>query len=175
MAVRFQIHGRVFVVRSFVDEADPGNNIWLLAGRTTPWSDEANPPAPEGDETTVEEPQFAKRVEVSYAVYPGSDTDYDIRIESTYWKIAADESASYSNNARYLYLKFVVDKGDGPDVDVRQFGIMLGLTAPGAADPILPLNAEITDYGRLLYLDNRRKIDREPTDQGEIFEYIIAF
>jgi hypothetical protein len=152
-----------------------GLTPWMVFGRITPWDDENNPPLP-STETSVTEPQFAKKISQIRQVYPGTSGDYDIELEGTYWKIAITDNDIYANNARYVYVKFVADRGAGPAITVRQFGIIKDIVAiTGHTSDTLLLDAYVSSYGRLLYLDNRKKITRDPTNVGEIFEYNLGF
>jgi hypothetical protein len=171
MSVRLCVHGRVFIVEQFLSKS-----LWMVAGRTAAWPDEQNPPVPTGTEESVTTPQFAKKINTVYAVYPGTISSYDIKLDNAYWKICGASPDNYTNYGKYLYMRFVIERNTGPDVTVRQFGVVNGLvpTAGNETKDIL-LPAEINNYGKLIYLENRVSVDRSPNDQGEMFEYIMAF
>jgi hypothetical protein len=171
MAIRLEIHGRVSLARSFLTQT-----LWMVAGKTSAWPDENNPTLPSGIETSVVDPQFAKKLSQIMNVYPGTSGNYDLEVEGTYWKIATTEAIAYANSARYLYLKCLFSRLTGPSVEVRSFGIVSGLTCtPGNESSDLLLNTQILSYGKLMWLDNRKRLDRDPDNQGEIFEYVLGF
>lgn len=171
MSIRLCSEGRVFLVESFLDK-----DLWMVGGRTASWDNEENPPIPTGNETEVENPQFAKRITIAYSVYEKDETDFDFELDYKYWKIAHDQESRYANIARYLYMRFIIERNVGPDVEVRQFGVVNNLVPIEGKESNVFLNDyEISSYGELLYLENRRRITRDPANQGEYFEYIMSF
>lgn len=170
MAIRLCIHGRVYLAEQFL-----GKSLWLVGGRPTPWTNEDNPPVPTATETSVEDPQFAKLITLSYTVYEVDETNYDLKLDQRYWQVAVGEDR-YTNEARYLYLKFILERQTGPNVDVRQLGVVDGVVPlPGHENNNFLLDSEVSNYGKLIYLEHRRLVDRNPIDQGELFEYLLAF
>lgn len=164
-------HGRIIATNFFLPYV-----YWAVFGKTSAWVNENDPPDVDKETVAMTEVVFAKRFTIARQVFVGTLQDHDIVVDGTYWKIAYTLQSALANNARYLYLRFDVNKDEGPDVTYRQIGIFYNLVpTTGNEGKVLLLPNEIQSYGSLIWLNNRVAVDRNPAVQGEMLTYIIPF
>lgn len=145
------------------------NNMWLGLGRTQPWNDEEEPPAPNIAATNLDQLVGVKKVTRGFLVVPrinnNQDTagkpyppasSNDVIYKGQQWAPVSDKQAS-KYGARWLYLETDVTPEDLPYAVFRQTGIYMGLTPkPQFSNQSSLTPNEIQDSGMLIAYDNQR-------------------
>lgn len=173
MAIK-TVNSAVSRALDFVHRTD----IYFAIGKTSPWSDESNPPQPiETD--TLQELIGYRKVDTQYLVVPYDNRTLgqnDILItlsDGTKWLVISEANA-YTERARYVYISTTILPTDLPTGDYRQVGVFTGVVPQdGITKPNL-LPSEVQKPGVLEVLDNRVKSTRTNTTK-ETLSFIIQF
>jgi hypothetical protein len=151
-------------------------NFWAGIGRTAAWPTESDPPDVVGDEIVVDGVQFYKKSLLYSPVYQSDENDFDIYLNGVYWKKASTYADVKANSANFWYVRFILDKDEGPSITFRQIGIFANLTpAAGNENATILTPSEVDDPGNLVLLENRTLVTRDPLTRGESLEYILTF
>jgi hypothetical protein len=154
--------------------------IYFGIGKTSPWTDENNPPAPTPT-TTLSEVIGYRKADKVYLVVPhdgSSVPDGTIVIDysgGTQWKVV-NELQAYDEGSSYIYIETSILPTDFPTGDYRQVGVFTGLMREAGVDAgkfhLLP--SEVQSSGVLEIVDNREKSTRN-SNTKEFLSYIIKF
>ena len=142
-----------------------GDDLWIVMGKTSAWSNEASPDAPLPGTTTIVEPIVAIKATIKSLANEITEEAYLLLAEAeraavvidevmVYLQLVADEDA-YTDAARYLYLKVTYDpviEGHPAFTSFRVYYVTSGLTpAAGyeSVDWLVPANVD--DYGLVEY------------------------
>lgn len=153
------------------------NTLWIGLGKTTPWTDEGNPPAPDPGVETIDEPVIYKKATVvsfvvedelgELAVYRNNELIHFSFISPT-------EAIDQNISSIFIEGQFLpAEVGD--EVVYRQVGIFSHLTpAEGyeSADILTPAN--ITDIGFLEWISHQEPVYIQP-NQINTIQVIITF
>jgi len=155
-------------------------NLYIAIGRTTPWTDEENPPTPLVTDLTIDELIYIKKITVKHLVIDDDPYDAygpDVEVGGYGYSYVADADA-FSDSAMSVYLSQSIYFDDiaPTDTTYRQLGILLN---PKDADGELLtgveyLGAAVIDQGEVLYIDNREAVTRDAS-QSEKVEIILNF
>lgn len=152
--------GRTELVRAIFQQ--PIFMAWGRADGT--WQE---PPAEAIDATALQDAVgFRKATQVSYCE---PDNAGAIEVSSGKFSLTA-------NQTRHLYLQFRYDFADAVGETIREIGVFLNsqVKADLPAGQVYFANADITDKGNLLLLENYRPLIR---DEGvrESFDFVVTF
>jgi hypothetical protein len=149
-----------------------GDDLWVVMGKTSEWTDEDDPDTPAPGDATIVEPIVAIKpiintmaVEVTESAYNALQEGFRaaVSIEGVvkYLELVADEDA-YDRYARYLYIKALYDPiiaGHPAFTSFRVYYLTSGLVPSAGyedADWLVPDN--IDDYGLNEYENAGTKI-----------------
>jgi hypothetical protein len=149
------------------------DDLFFGIGRTTAWTDEQVPPAPDVNIQEVEEIVAFKKVIEKKMVVPDAQGTIFYMGEQYREVTAAQAEAEKS---RWVYVSTTLIGNEVPLASFRQLGLYSGLkvkdTAPAGKIALLP--ADIEDTGLLEIIDNRRVTHRQE-DQSEKLSLIVEF
>ena len=153
------------------------NDLWLAIGRTTPWTNETNPPVESESTTNLTELKGFRKITNKSMCYTVSSGLGDINVLGQDYKFCSDNDA-YSNDARFVYLRgeiFNSDFIENPTFSYRQIGIYSNLTPATGHEGSLVLDpGYVTDNGVLEYYSNEQPIERRD-DRNDVFEIVLEF
>ena len=149
-----------------------GDDLWVIMGQTSEWTDENDPDSPTPGSETIVEPFVAIKpivktmaVEVTEEAYTALTDGFRaaVSIEGTikYLELVADADA-YTRGARYLYIKALYDPvvaGHPAFVSFRTYYLTSALVPSAGyenATWLVPDN--IDDYGLLEYENAGTKV-----------------
>lgn len=146
-------------------------NKYVAIGRTTAWTNEGSPPAPDTSATVVEEVVcYAPLVQATLVVEDAGGT---IGHLGTNYKTVSQGDA-YTEGATKVYVKAEFPYSDAPLVTFRQIGFFTGLTKTGDAGNGILLPEKVVDPGVLEVLDNRTATTRS-ADKVDVFAALLTF
>ena len=148
-------------------------NTFVGVGRTTPWEDEENPPAPSSTDTTLEELIIYKRP--NRLTFVTNDDNGELTIlGDKYRALTLEEARDIQSRLVLIQTTFSTADFGGP-VDYRQIGVFTYVvpTAGNESKSIL-LPSEIEDPGLIIHLTNRSPYYCY-TNHGETINLLIAF
>jgi hypothetical protein len=142
-----------------------GDDLWIVMGKTSDWTDEAIPDTPLPGDITIVEPIVAIKVAAKYLATEITEEAYLLLAEieravviidetMVYLQLVADEDA-YTESARYLYLKVTYDpviEGHPAFTSFRVYYVTSALVPSAgyeSADWLAPGNVD--DYGFVEY------------------------
>jgi len=150
-------------------------NLYFGFGRTSVWTDELLPDAPELTTVEVEELLFISKItDIQYVTVGG----VDIVFKDTSWTklVPATDQDLYDANVSNLYIETILDYDDYELASFRQIGLL--------EDPLDDANEScdlsqyddsvINSQGVLHYLDNRIVTNRQ-LNQLETISIILEF
>ena len=156
---------------------------FIAIGRTSPWSDENNPPYPDERQTEVEELIGLQRVD-SYKfakVIPNPTTlqkRTGIYYKGLYYSVTQDSEIALNEGYTSIMIQTTLDRDTiesiPVDVTFRQVGLYVNVNA--TPDEIQYgitraqwLNKLEEDRGMLEVVDNRQPLSRQNNQQEEIY------
>jgi len=142
--------GRVLRALQFKTE----NELWGAIGRTTAWTDEADPPDDPVDVATIEEPiVYVKALLVGLAKTVSTGADITINGQGYAY---VDDADAYDEDARFLIVDVVFDPAvQSVYGNFRQIGIFANLIpATGHESDEFLIPANVSDEGVLVYVHN---------------------
>jgi hypothetical protein len=155
-------------------------SVYFGIGKSSPWVDDNEPPAPNVDSTLLEPVGYRKADKV-YLVVPhdgSSVPDGTIVIDYTggsQWKVV-NEIQAYEEGASYIYIETSIQPSDFPTGDYRQVAVFTGLVRADGVDAgkaqLLP--SEVEDEGIIQIVDNREPSTRNSSTK-EFLSYLIKF
>jgi len=153
------------------------NTLWVGLGRTTPWTDEGNPPTPSQDVQVLDEPIIYKKTSVvtfviedeegAIAVYRGSELVH-------FRAISPEEAVAQNISSIFIECQFLPEEV-ADTVTYRQVGIFSHLVpAEGyeANDILAPENVD--DVGFLEWISHQEPVYIQP-NQINTIQVIITF
>lgn len=152
-------------------------NTYIGIGRTTPWSDEQNPPACDPAANQISEVIGYKLVSSFTLVRPpnAGETipENAIIYRDTPWIIISDEQA-YLQNATYVYISADIVGDELPLATFRQTGLYLNLIPnSGVTQPNL-IPSQVQSYGILKGYVNDVPVTRT-VGQTTTLEFLLSF
>ncbi len=148
-------------------------NTFVGVGRTTPWADEENPPAPSSTTTTLEELIIYKRP--NRLTFVTNDDNGEITIlGEKYRALTLDEARNLQ--AQQVLIQITLSTVDfGGPANYRQIGVFTYVvpTAGNESKSIL-LPSEIEDPGIIIHITNRSPYYCY-TNHGETINLLVAF
>ena len=153
------------------------NSLWVAIGKTSAWSDDANPPAEDVSTTDISEIKGFKKITNKSMCYPVSTGSGDVTVLGQDYKFSTDDDA-YTNDARFVYLKGTLEGTElveSPTYSYRQVAIYSN-TKPSAGNETLLLltPSQVADNGVLEYYSNEIPVERR-SDRNDVFEFILEF
>lgn len=148
-------------------------NTFVGVGRTTPWEDEEDPPAPSLTDTTLEELIIYKRP--NRLTFVTNDDNGEITIlGGKYRALTLEEARDLQAQQVLIQTTFSTADFGGP-ADYRQIGVFTYVvpTAGNESKSIL-LPSEIEDPGLIIHLTNRSPYYCY-ANHGETINLLIAF
>lgn len=156
------------------------DEIFFAIGKTTPWDDDANPPAATAY-TTMTEIIGYRRHDFKYLVVPYNNEQVPegtIIIEhanNSKWRVV-DPADALSEGAYYVYIETTIMPEDFPTGEYRQVGIFTGLQRANgistAKTVLLP--SEVANPGILEIIDNRPPSTRNDSTREQL-SFVIKF
>ena len=151
------------------------SEVYVGIGRTSPWDDELNPPAPDINDSELDELIGLKKVETRYMVVP--DAAGSIIYRDTRWRpISADIETIRNEGCKWVYIEAHINYDELPLSAFRQVGIFSHITkadgVPVGQFNLLP--SEVDDLGFLEVIDNRTVVTRQ-LDQRETITMVMEF
>jgi len=137
---------------------------WLAWGAVPePWD---APPVENLELTQLE--QEVGRVKEAFKEFVKPDENGAIEVNNQSWTISTEPT-------KFIYLKFIFEPEYNSNDTIYQLGLFSN-TVPSAGneDKIYLLPSEISDTGKLMFIENIMVINRNDATKN-IFEYIIAF
>lgn len=135
---------------------------YIVVGKTSEWSNEAHPPKPSEDVTSIEEVIGYKKLDTTNLVRPleeNEQTNYStIEFDGITWAIIPDDKA-VDEKATFVYFEVAVNSSDFSGQAYRQVGLHTGLTTSSTSRTLSP--SQVTDEGILEFYENRAPIIRE--------------
>jgi hypothetical protein len=142
-----------------------GEDLWVVMGKTSAWTDEESPDTPLPGDITIVEPIVAIKIatkyvckeitEEAYLLLAGAERAVVVIDETMVYLQLVDDEDAYTEAARYLYLKVTYDpviEAHPSFTSFRVYYVTSGLTpAAGyeSADWLAPANVD--DYGLVEY------------------------
>jgi len=146
--------------------------LFFAIGRTTEWSDESIPPAPDVNTAEVEEVFAFKKVLEKKIVVPDPNGSI-FYINSYYREVSAADAEA--EKARWVFVSTTLAGNEVPLQSFRQVGLYSNLKATtGNESKIILMPNEVDDTGLLEVVDNRRVTHRQ-VDQTEKLSLVIEF
>jgi len=132
--------------------------MYLALGKTSPWTDELNPPQETVDTGSLTELIGIKKVtDVQLCRFVESTekpTGTTITYQGKTWEFITEANA-YKNKTFYLYITTTVDGTDLPLGSYRQVGIITDpVLKAGVTTPSVPASS-VTSQGTLHFYENR--------------------
>jgi hypothetical protein len=146
--------------------------VWFCIGRTTVWTNEAAPPAPDVNQQEVEEVVAFKKWMEKKIVVPdaGGAIFY---MGQNYREVTTGNAES--EKARWVYVSTTLVGAEISLASFRQVGLYTGLTAKtGFTSKNILIPSEVQDTGLLEVIDNRRVTHRQ-ADQSEKLSLVVEF
>lgn len=146
---------------------------WFGLGQTSAWpSGDTNPPEPDPEATSINEPIGYKKA--SLITFVKQDPSGTITYLGEKYLAIEDEQAE-TENCVLLLIRAVIEYDELPATTTRQLGIFCGLTpSTGNESKEALLPAEVQDVGRLDVLDNTIPNTRAEYQRDE-YTYMIQF
>lgn len=147
--------------------------MWFGFGKTTAWTDDTQPPAPQPSDTDIQEAIGYKKADMITFVKedPNGSIYY---LGDTY--SAIEDTEAETNSSTLLYVRAVVNYDELPPSTYRQIGIFRGLTptveAGSSAKVLLP--SQVQSKGTLDIIDNIMPSSRAQYQRDE-YSYMIQF
>lgn len=141
-------------------------------GRTTAWTDDADPPPEDPDAVVLEEVVGYKSLSAIKLLKPDAGGAFDWGGQK--WTEVTAENAR-AQGATYVYVEARLEYAELPLITFRQVGIFTGLVRAGGAPatgPLLP--AQVTSPGDLEALDNRTPVLRA-ADKVDVLTMVLSF
>lgn len=130
--------------------------FWFGVGRTTPWTNESNPPQETANTTVISEIQGFKRVEQVLYVVP--DNNGTIIFKGQKYRVVNEQNI-YTDGARYLYFSAWLMFDDFPVVTFRQTGLFVDVVPQSGYenyDILLP--TQVQSYRMIAYVNHQPRI-----------------
>ena len=150
------------------------NSIYFAIGKSSPWADDNSPPAPDPNDTTLQELIGYKKVETIHMVVP-DEQNGTILYRDVKWRIVSPDQA-FQEKAKWVYIETYIRYDELPLGYYRQVGVFTGLQ-PASGVPAGKFNLlpeEVENPGVLEIIDNRGPSNRLP-DQKEKLSLVIEF
>lgn len=146
-------------------------NVYGALGRTTAWTNEASPPAPDPADTELDETICYAPLTTQTLVVP--DAGGSIEVDGVLYT-AVSEANAYTSGAIRVYVEARFDYDNAPLVTWRQAGFYSGLVKGGGAGSGILLPADVSDPGILETCDNRTPTTRA-IDKVDVITAVIQF
>lgn len=146
-------------------------NVYGAIGRTTAWSNESSPPAPDPTATALTEVVCYAPLSAQTLVKP--DAGGSIEVNGVLYS-AVSEANAYTEGAIRVYVEARFDYDNAPLVTWRQAGFYSGLVKGGGAGSGILLPADVTSPGILETIDNRTPTVRA-IDKVDVITAVIQF
>lgn len=148
-------------------------NTFVGVGRTTPWADEEDPPAPSLTDTTLEELIIYKRPNRLTFVINDSNGDITI-LGGKYRALTLEEARNLQAQQVLIQTTFSTADFGGP-ADYRQIGVFTYVVpTAGNENKSILLPSEIEDPGIIIHITNRSPYYCY-TNHGETINLLVAF
>lgn len=167
------LNSRIELAKYIVSQS---NSIYLTIGKSSPWSDEENPPQTEEQTNSLQEVTGYKKVKNVTLVRPvisDSDkkrTDTIVYGNETWVPVSLDRAQT--EQARWVYLEGEVIGSELPLGTHRQTGFVMGLVPKKGVFKFNLLPGEVENPGTLMFYDNKKYQNR--TEQTTIKERCIV-
>jgi hypothetical protein len=143
------------------------NSAYLVIGKSSPWTDEENPPKETDDVTAISEVigyKKAKKFSIARPLRSGetaASVGYPvITYRSQQWALVPTDKA-YTEKAHWIYFEAELLQDDFPPGKYRQVGVHLGLTPRTGVTKQNLLPSEVSDVGTLRFYENRKGANRD--------------
>jgi len=150
-------------------------SIYYCIGKSTPWPDEENPPAPDPNVSQVDEIIGFKKVEMKHLVVP-DEVNGTIRYRELMWRIVVP-GAVFTEGCRWVFISTEISDSDLPLGSYRQVGVYSGLQVDASVLPgkynLLP--EEVVSPGVLEIIDYKGEPVNRQIDQTEKLALIMEF
>ena len=163
-------NSHVDLAKYIVSKAD---SVYLTIGKSTPWSNETNPPQPDENATVLEEVIGYKKATKVTLVRPSKSPEDDNKNLISYgnksWVEVAPENAK-DEGAKWVYLESSIVGDELPLGTYRQVGFVMDLVAKSGISKFNLVPSEVESTGTLLFFDNKQFQNRsEQTTAKERF------
>ncbi|AII28433.1 structural protein [Enterococcus phage EF24C] len=139
------------------------DSMYLAIGKTTPWTNEDAPPAPDPTTTTLTEVIGYKkvaRVSLCREYLPSDDSKYPVvSYGSRKFTLIPDEDG-YKEQAWMVYVEAEITGDELPTGTFRQVGIHTDLVSKASSEKKALLPTDVTDAGILQFFENRQQQNR---------------
>ncbi len=153
------------------------NDVWIAVGRSTPWPDEENPPAPAFTSAALDEIMGLVKPDPLKMAVP--DPEGEIEMYAQRFRglpLPTSLEDALDAGARWVYVAGWLMYDQFPVVTFRQEGVFSGVVlnegVPPGATVLLP--EQVQSYGILEAITNREKIERRDS-QKNFVEFVIEF
>lgn len=165
-------NSHVEVAKYIVSKAE---SIYLTIGKSTPWSNETNPPQPDEKATVLQEVIGYKKTDkvtlVRPAVSPADDNKNLISYGNKSWVEVTPENAK-SEGAKWVYLESSIVGDELPLGTYRQVGFVMDLVPNSGISKFNLVPSEVQSIGTLMFFDNKQFQNR--SEQTTAKERIIV-
>lgn len=163
-------NSHVELAKYLVSKAD---SIYLTIGKSTPWSNETNPPQPDENATVLQEVTGYKKATKVTLVRPFKSPEDDDKNLISYgnksWVEVSPEDAT-NEGAKWVYLESSIVGDELPLGTYRQVGFVMDLVAKRGISKFNLVPSEVESAGTLLFFDNKQFQNRsEQTTAKERF------
>lgn len=151
---------------------------YVLIGKNTTWTDDNNPPAPTGLETSLDGLIGAKLISNQWYVKAltsptQEERDAAVYFKGTYYYKTQDPTEAVSNGCTSIIIEAVLDRDELPLLTYRQVGLQVKVNSNATVMTGDQFNA-LADTGTLEVIDNRKPQTRAE-DQEEQIKFLIMF
>ena len=163
-------NSHVELAKYLVSKAD---SVYLTIGKSTPWSNETNPPQPDENATVLQEVIGYKKATKVTLVRPAKSPEDDNKNLISYgnksWVEVTPENAK-AEGAKWVYLESSIVGDELPLGTYRQVGFVMDLVAKSGISKFNLVPSEVESTGTLLFFDNKQFQNRsEQTTAKERF------
>lgn len=153
-------------VRAAIKLQEQVDSAYLVFGKTSPWTDDSNPP--DEDENTKKISEivgYKKLSKFSLARKLGENEDEAtvgypvVTYQQEKW-VLIPKNEAYVEDARWLYAEAELHPDEFPLGEYRQVGIQLGLVPNDGVTKQNLLPSEVKDTGILEFYENREPQNR---------------
>lgn len=135
------------------------NSIYLTIGKTTPWSNETNPPQPDEKTTTLQEvigyKKASKVTLVRPAVSPQDDNKSLITYGNKSWVEVSTKDA-VTEGAKWVYMECSIVGDELPLGTYRQSGFVVDLVPNSGISKFNLVPSEVQSPGTLMFFENKQ-------------------
>ncbi|AUO79638.1 hypothetical protein BSP10_235 [Bacillus phage BSP10] len=142
------------------------DNAYLVFGKTSPWTDEDNPPQEDPNAAAIQEIVGYKKVRQFSLARPleqgeqPTDTPYPVVTYNQQQWVLIPVDKAYTEKARWVYIEAEIQPDDFALGEYRQVGIHVDLKPANGVTKQNLLPSEVADPGILRFYENRKRQTR---------------